>query len=501
MKLIYIYLFLLFNITVETQTLYEKQIVPFDARNLDHFGAGIASSDSFLFVSSIRYQNMIEGCVYVYQFENNDYVFKTKISPDDPENLALFGSRVYFKDDQLFVGARNKKVNGYRTGALYVFEFENGNWFQKQKIVPPEPHASQSYFSETIAKLNDELIVGAYRSSAGAEDNGKVFIYNYINGQYVFSQEISPFDPKDFQFFGASLVLKENLLFIGCHNDSTESGFESGSIYAYLKNDTNWVFTRKFIPHPNPQYLTLACSMTATDSFVFAGSAASFSYNLPGKVYIYKFVEPLMELHQIIESGEGYWNDRFGINMLAKGDTLLVTAFYDSVNNSYPGSVYMFVKENDYWTKKRKIVPSDEELANLFGASLALNDEIFFIGAPTSDIDQEISCGKVYLFSSNPLSVLDDSPPLVLIGFQLSQNFPNPFNPSTKISWQSPVGGWQTLKVYDIIGNEVSTLVNEYRNAGRYEVNFNSSKLSSGVYFYQLKAGDFIRTKKMISLK
>jgi len=59
--------------------------------------------------------------------------------------------------------------------------------------------------------------------------------------------------------------------------------------------------------------------------------------------------------------------------------------------------------------------------------------------------------------------------------FRLEQNYPNPFNPSTKISWQSPVSGWQTLKVYDVLGNEVATLIDEYRNAGSYEVEFKSS--------------------------
>ena len=85
--------------------------------------------------------------------------------------------------------------------------------------------------------------------------------------------------------------------------------------------------------------------------------------------------------------------------------------------------------------------------------------------------------------------------------FSLNQNYPNPYNPSTKISWQSPAGSWQTLKVYDVLGNEVATLVNEYRNAGSYQVNFDASSLASGVYFYQLKAGSFIQTRKMIVLK
>ena len=85
--------------------------------------------------------------------------------------------------------------------------------------------------------------------------------------------------------------------------------------------------------------------------------------------------------------------------------------------------------------------------------------------------------------------------------FELYQNYPNPFNPSTKISWQSPVGSWQTIKVYDVLGKQVATLVDEYRDAGSYEVEFNAVNLASGIYYYQLKAGDFIETRKMILLK
>jgi len=85
--------------------------------------------------------------------------------------------------------------------------------------------------------------------------------------------------------------------------------------------------------------------------------------------------------------------------------------------------------------------------------------------------------------------------------FILEQNYPNPFNPSTVISYQSPVGSWQTIKVFDVLGNEIATLVEEYKPAGRYEVEFNAERLASGFYFYQLKAGDFLQTRKMILIK
>jgi hypothetical protein len=85
--------------------------------------------------------------------------------------------------------------------------------------------------------------------------------------------------------------------------------------------------------------------------------------------------------------------------------------------------------------------------------------------------------------------------------YALEQNYPNPFNPNTIISYQLPVSSEVTINVYDILGNEIATLVDEYKPAGRYEVEFSASTLPSGVYFYQLKAGEFVQTKKMILLR
>jgi len=85
--------------------------------------------------------------------------------------------------------------------------------------------------------------------------------------------------------------------------------------------------------------------------------------------------------------------------------------------------------------------------------------------------------------------------------FSLEQNYPNPFNPSTVIGYRLSVNSVVTLKVYDLPGREIATLVDEFKPAGKYEVEFNGKDLSSGIYFYKLEAGNFIETKKMILLK
>jgi len=115
--------------------------------------------------------------------------------------------------------------------------------------------------------------------------------------------------------------------------------------------------------------------------------------------------------------------------------------------------------------------------------------------------------GNVYSFSNSiPISGEGhpsdlDEDEILPNEFVLHQNYPNPFNPSTSIQYAISSRQFVSLKIYDVLGNEISTLVNEYRDAGNYEAEFNASKLSSGVYYYQLKTGDFIQTKKMIYLK
>lgn len=85
--------------------------------------------------------------------------------------------------------------------------------------------------------------------------------------------------------------------------------------------------------------------------------------------------------------------------------------------------------------------------------------------------------------------------------YSLKQNYPNPFNPSTEIVFALPQSEFVTLKVYDILGNEVASVVNEYRLKGTHTVKFDASKLSSGMYFYKIQAGDFSDTKKMTLIK
>jgi hypothetical protein len=155
--------------------------------------------------------------------------------------------------------------------------------------------------------------------------------------------------------------------------------------------------------------------------------------------------------------------------------------------------------------------------ASIFGDLLTLNDTIWI--APGNWIVQDIMPGQ---YVNNPtltnLGIAPFSIPgletkltdeitavendkVIPISARLEQNYPNPFNPSTKISYTVPERSNVSLKVFNLLGSEVTELVNKEMEAGIYDTNFNAANLPSGVYFYQIKAGSFVQTRKMILLK
>ena len=136
---------------------------------------------------------------------------------------------------------------------------------------------------------------------------------------------------------------------------------------------------------------------------------------------------------------------------------------------------------------------------NLALATGDFYDSEYIIYVEVFDQSGNFASDSMIVFFNNGISDVDDKN--IPSAFSLTQNYPNPFNPSTSIQYAISSTQFVSIKVYDILGNDITTLVNDYRDAGIYDLQFTMHNLVSGVYFYQLKAGDFISTKKMILLK
>jgi hypothetical protein len=147
--------------------------------------------------------------------------------------------------------------------------------------------------------------------------------------------------------------------------------------------------------------------------------------------------------------------------------------------------------QNIVYAKYEKMKNSNWVLAN---GELKFNNDLFKKGVRVTATAAEL------IVHYDGVTAIEDNKPAAE-NFTLNQNYPNPFNPSTKIKYQIPNSGHVTLKIYNILGKEITTLVNKEQIVGNYEINFNALALSSGIYFYQLHSGSNIIVKKMMLLK
>lgn len=184
-----------------------------------------------------------------------------------------------------------------------------------------------------------------------------------------------------------------------------------------------------------------------------------------------------------------YLNDVVRYNLTNGNTSVVRSSVYP--NNYYYGYAY------DYSTKQHFVLDAKNFSVN---GTLSILDSVY---NETATYQLSIAPRRIlFKYISNPSSNDDE---FIVSTFSLNQNYPNPFNPSTNISWQMPVSGHTTLKIYDILGNEINTLVNEYKQAGSYNINFNGGNLTSGTYFYVLNIRNdeqtFSAVKKMTLIK
>jgi len=172
------------------------------------------------------------------------------------------------------------------------------------------------------------------------------------------------------------------------------------------------------------------------------------------------------------------------------GDQFYVYTLTGIDNSTWPQGVVV----NGHRPSSTRWGPIDS-LQSIQALAYSVGDSITF-ASPANSVEYVLIDNGSRVISSVPKSGRHP-----VSQFRLSQNYPNPFNPTTVISYELPANAAVRLRVYDILGREVETLVNKSQAAGGYSVTFDASKLPSGVYFYQMKAGSFISTAKMLVLK
>ncbi|HSW54763.1 MAG TPA: T9SS type A sorting domain-containing protein [Ignavibacteriaceae bacterium] len=364
---------------------------------------------------------------------------------------------------------------------------------------------------------------------------------NSVNGSaektvIVWSEGTSNLKSKWMKRTGTSYITPQNLSHSGIQTQvlsgsdyqyMTAMVFNNNTLpYYFIKSTTNFSYT------PPPQGGGGLNKITETDTILTYGRSGivdingiEFVFNI-GDIVVGDSTINFIEIPDTVlysstqELNQSTRTEDFHLN---PNTLFLFTNFYEVVQKANPDTS---LSQTDAVNFKAELINSTT--GNVIGTfdNITYNKNNL---AKYASIDYEVDCsgitpGDYYLRLVTTVSgeaeyslanLINDNTTLakknynrvniegseIPITYALEQNYPNPFNPATTIRYQIPKEGMVTLKVYDILGAEVATLVNEQKIAGKYEVNFNASSLASGVYIYRIKSNDFISTKKMVFLK
>ncbi len=510
----------------------KSKIIAPDRKEGAYFGSAVSISGNYAIVGSPNEDWNATGAdslynagaAYIFVKIGDAWLLQQKIVPSDRSKNDLFGISVAISGNYVVVGA--EKRSGFGEGAAYIFIRNGSVWSEQQKITASD-HAFEDYFGSSVSISGDYILVGSIFDDHDASgmnsknQSGSAYLFFRNGNTWVQQQKIVASDRGSGDNFGNSVALSGDYAVVGAYTDGEDSLNTKkfyGSAYVFVRNDATWIQQQKITASDrssndhfgadvsiNGNTIIIGADLDSEDangknSIEWAGSAYFFVLN--GSVWIQqqKIIAADRTDHDYFGSHVSLWGNYAVVGAPAKDANSL-----DGITQSSAGVSYIFSRNGTQWKQQQKLVESDPAFNNFFGNAVAIFDSTVFIGANNDskgsfDSDSLSGAGSMYIFNfSSSTSVKYTTEPS--FNFVLAQNYPNPFNPTTMISYQLPVNSAVSLKVYDVIGKEVSTVVNDVKEAGSYSTTFDGSKLSSGIYFYTIRAGAFTETKKLVLIK
>jgi hypothetical protein len=365
----------------------------------------------------------------------------------------------------VIIGAEDNSAAGFQAGRAYIY-FGEANMDNSADVIFTG-EAGLDNFGHCVSSAGDvnhdgfsDVIVGAYLNDGGGSDAGRAYLY----------------------FGGASMDNVADVIFTG---EASLGRFGTGVSSA---GDVNH------------------------DGFSDVIVGASLGGNAAGRAYLYLGGARMDNIADIILNGEAS-GGAFGTSVSAAGDVnhdgfsdVIIGAYWNNAGGFNAGRAYLYFG-GTRMDNIADVIFTGEASSDLLGLSVSSAGDVNYdgfsdviIGAcGNSAVGFEM--GRAYVYAGSARTVVEDKKNEMPGGYHLFQNFPNPFNPTTSIRFSLPQREHVTLKIFDLLGKEVATLVEGDLDPGEHAVVFDGNGLSSGVYLYLLHAGSFVEQKKLVLLR
>ena len=407
---------------------YIQKIFPDDPATGVFFGRFLGLSSQYAVISAyLDFENGANsGSIYVFKKEDNKFVQDKKLFPEDGKIENYFGYSVGIYDDWIIAGSHHDSDFGASSGSAFMLKNNGDNWDFYQKLLPPDP-AEADEFGNTVDIYGDFAISCAYLDDDNGTNSGSVSIFKFDGNNWNFYQKISPANPQAYSQFGVTLDIYKDKIIIGApfKNDSQNA---TGCAYIFELENDNWIEKAELCPeflNLNDQF-SYFVKISDNEAFISSIKDDEKAQNA-GAVYIYERNEDSKwEFGQKIMAPDAQEGDAFGSAIDIQDSLLFIGAYFDDDNGSNSGSMYIYKKTNGYWYFLIKVVPTDSDQSDAFGASISVSGDDLLVGA-YSDDDNGFFSGAAYLFSVgdilNSVSTIENNINLYNIFPTIAQDF------------------------------------------------------------------------------
>ncbi len=476
-----------------------QKLLAVDGYEYQWFGSSVSISGDNAIVGASgdddSYYNA--GAAYIFLRDSDGIWNKEQKIVAGDNGFSHFGSSTSISDDDIIVGATYFDDNYPEVGSAYIFEGIDGVWNQQQQMYPIDDW-NVGGFGHVVDISGDNAIVGASEFFYQVEVVGCAYIYHRLGDTWSDDAILIPSDETD-RRFGHTVSISDDYAIIGTH-DSSEFEYGTGSAYIYHRESTNWVEQVRLTASDPGAFDYFAYDVCISgDVAIVSGYGDDDFGEYSGAAYVYRREGDTWIEEQKLTASDGEAEDFFGYSVSIAGSYAVIGAPGDE-----SGSVYVFHYDGSNWVEMQKLTTENTAEDYSFGSDVAISRGNIIVAAPYDD-ELGTYAGAAYIFENDDIGVDPDDLPEVT-GTVLHGAYPNPFNPSTTISFSLPESGDVTLDIYNIRGEKVKHLLSEHRDAGKHLVpwdgfNDKGCAVASGIYFARLATDDSILTQKMLLLK
>jgi len=359
----------------------------------DYFGYSVSISGDTAVVGAYA-DDGNKGSAYVFVRSGTTWSQQAKLIASDGAASDQFGQSVSISGDTVVVGAPGDDDKGNLSGSAYVFVRSGTTWSQQAKLIASDG-AAVDFFGYSVSLSGDTAVVGATLGDGNVTNSGSAYVFVRSGTTWSQQDELKAGDGAALDFFGRSVSISGDTVAVGAYWDDAKKG----SAYVFLRSGTSWSQQAKLTASDGAADDLFGVSVSISGDTVVVGAHENDDDGTSsGSAYVFERTGTSWSEEQKLTADDGAAYDYFGISVSINGDTAVVGAYRNDVNDTSSGSAYVFERTDSTWSQQSKLTPSDGAQDDFFGHSVSISGDTVVVGAYYDD-DDGADSGSAYVYA------------------------------------------------------------------------------------------------------